>query len=479
MRLRRSFAALITLALVALGLGVLPSTAATSGGGGSTKPRTYVTGWLPYWLPTTATDSVVNHAAVFDDASPFVFDVQSATNIDLKITGDQWQTMRSRLHRAGVSIIPTMATSLSADQFAALLSSRSRREAHVDALVRLANRYHLDGIDLDYESINFGSSSAKLTVRKFYPVLVHALERRLQADGRLLSVTVAPRTSPADPNWFVYNYKALGAAADRIRIMTYDYHWSGGTPGPLGPKWWIEDVLSFAVNQIDSRKVSFGLPAYGRDWFVKTVSGHCPSVARTTVSRSTREMRQFAASKDITPRWSEHGTSRTFTYTRTYSSGGHTCRAQRSVWFDDARSVAEKIPLVKKYQLRGVAMWALGYESAATWDRLRTYGQRIAVRRPAVSISAPARVVLGDSGSVTARVRDGGLAVSGKRVTLQRRAEGATAWTNVATKSTNATGHVRFAVTPKHLVQWRVHTKRDWQLTSRTTLPVTTKVSKS
>ena len=35
---------------------------------------------------------------------------------------------------------------------------------------KVVDRYNLDGIDLDYESINFGSSSAKSTVRKYYPV---------------------------------------------------------------------------------------------------------------------------------------------------------------------------------------------------------------------------------------------------------------------------------------------------------------------
>ena len=45
----------------------------------------------------------------------------------------------------------------------------------------------------------------------------------------------------------IYNYKALGAATDRVRIMTYDFHWSGGSAGPIAPKWWVQDVVSFAV----------------------------------------------------------------------------------------------------------------------------------------------------------------------------------------------------------------------------------------
>ena len=477
MRLPRLPVVLAALTVTALSLGVLPSTTAGAAGGAGQPSRAYVTGWLPYWIPDTATDSVVNHAAVFDDASPFVFDVQSATNIDLKIAASQWRTMRSRLRGAGVDIIPTIATDMSADKFASILSSKSRRKAHVAELASLANRYDVDGLDLDYESINFGSASAKRTVRELYPVLVQELASRLHESGKLLSVTVASRTSRSDPNWMVYDYLALGAAADRIRIMTYDLHWSGGSPGPIAPKWWVEDVLSFAVSEIDPLKVSFGLPAYGRDWFVKSISGSCPASARATVSRSTRDMQHFARTRGINPHWNDRGTSRTFTYTQTYSAGGHRCRAKRAVWFDDARSVAEKIRLVQKYELRGVAMWALGYESQAMWDRLGTYGRKIAVRQPNLSLRAPASINFGESGSVSVKVRDGERAVPGKSVTLQRRPVGTTGWLNVASARSDAKGRARFAVKPQRHVAWRVHTNRDWLYASNSTSPVVTRVA--
>ena len=159
----------------------------------------------------------------------------------------------------------------------------SAAHAHARALAQVVDRYNLDGIDLDYESINFGSSSAKATVRKYYPALLRDLDARLDRMGAVTSVTVASRTSPTDPNWWVFNYPALGRQADRVRIMTYDFHWSGGSPGPIAPKWWVNDVASYASRAIAPRKVSLGMPAYGRDWFVETLSGTCPSSARETI----------------------------------------------------------------------------------------------------------------------------------------------------------------------------------------------------
>ncbi len=345
---------------------------------GTTQPTRYVTGWLPYWNTKASTASVVDNASVFQDASPFVFHTNSTTQIALQSGRAEWRQMRRQLRSAGVAIIPTVATDLSADQFAWIISNKDRRAAHARALANLVDRFNLDGLDLDYESINFGSSSARTTVRRFYPALIRDLDDRLDQMGAVTSVTVAARTGASDPNWRVFDYPALGHQADRVRIMTYDFHWSGGSPGPMAPKWWVNDVASYAARTIAPGKVSLGMPAYGRDWFVKTVSGTCPSSARATKSRTTRQMGAFARSIGKTPRWRDKATSQRFTYVRTYSSGGLTCRAKRVAWFDDAQSLRAKVPLVDRHALRGIAIWALGNEGAGTWPSLTDYGRTLA-----------------------------------------------------------------------------------------------------
>lgn len=343
-------------------------------------PKRYVTGWLPYWNTKESTATVVNNASVFRDASPFVFDADSTRRITLKADDDEWRQMRRKLRAAAVPIVATVATDLSADQFASIVASPQRRAAHARALVAVVDRYNLDGLDLDYETINFGSTAAKNTVRKMYPALIRDLDDRLNRRGAVTSVTVASRTSASDPNWRVFDYPALGREADRVRIMTYDYHWSGGSAGPIAPKHWVKTVAAYAAQEIPPRKISLGMPAYGRDWFAKKLSGKCPSSAYTTVSRTTKQMRIFARSIGKTPRWREQATSQRFAYTRKYSSGGNSCSVKRVVWFDDARSLKAKTPLVDRYGLRGIAIWALGSEGAGTWPTLTEYGRVLAKR---------------------------------------------------------------------------------------------------
>jgi spore germination protein len=365
-------------AVIALALGFLVGSGGPAQAADPPAPEKYVTGWLPYWNTKKATDSVTGNAGVFHDASPFVFDADSTTRITLKADSDDWRQMRKALRSAGVPIVATVATDLSAEQFAWILKSPERRAAHARALAGVVDRFNLDGLDLDYESINFGTSSARTTVRNKYPALVRDLDERLDRLGALTSVTVAARTAASDPNWRVFDYAALGREADRVRIMTYDFHWSGGPAGPMAPKHWVKSVAAYASQAIEPGKVSLGMPAYGRDWFVRRVSGSCPSSAYSTVSRTTRQMVAFAERIGKTPRWREAATSRRFTYVRTYSSGGLTCRAKRVVWFDDARSMQAKTPLVSRFGLRGIAIWALGGEGLRTWPMLTEYGRTLA-----------------------------------------------------------------------------------------------------
>ncbi len=476
MRLRSLSAVLAAVTSLAMIVSLGPSSGATDEKA-SVKPRTFVTGWMPYWLADGSTQSVVQHADLFDDASPFVFEVHSATDVELKLSAGAWQQMRANLRRVGVADIPTLTTDLNADQFAALLSDRSRRAAHARTLARLASRYHVAGIDLDYESINFGSASAKQTVRTLYPQFVRNLEQRLQANGQLLSVTVPARTSRTDPNWYVYDYRRLGAAADRLRIMTYDYHWSGGPPGPMSPKSWVSEVLRYATSEVKSSKISFGIPAYGRDWFSKTVSGRCPASAHESISRTTRGMQALAISEHVKPRWSQGGTSRTFSYRVPYSAGGRHCVAKRVVWFDDARSTAAKLPLVERYQIRGVAIWALGYESGGTWGRLDNYGKRVARVAPAVTLSAPDTVAFGETALVKAKVTNDRGPAAAVSTTLERRPVGETQWVTVGRQLTSRDGRVTFRVNPGRPMQWRVSTAAGWALLPHTTAATSTRVT--
>ena len=49
-----------------------------------------------------------------------------------------------------------------------------------------------------------------------------------------------------------------------------------------------------------------------------------------------------------------------------YESDG--CTYQ--IWVEDAQSIAEKVKLVSKYGLAGVAAWKLGFENSGIWQTI-------------------------------------------------------------------------------------------------------------
>lgn len=435
-----------------------PSDATTS----ATSVRPIVTGWLPYWNATAATNTVTGNADLFREASPFIWSVTSPTSVNLQLPSSSVQNMVSALHARGIKVIPTFTTTMNADSFASLLRSRSERLQQVNALVSAASRYGADGVDLDYENINFGSSAARATVKNTYPVLVRALQRELSARGMTTVVTVPARTSDTDPNWAVYDYANLGAAADLFRIMTYDYHWGGGPPGAMAPRGWVNRVLAYAVTRVPSSKISFGMPSYGRDWFDGTVSGSCPSAAHVTTSGTSAYFTAFAASRAIAMQWDRAGSSRTFTYRKRYSTGSTTCVAKRVVWFDDAGSLRAKLPLVARYHLRGIAIWALGNETPGMWSTLQSYAASVAKKSVQLSTQAPDSLTYGSTGTIGGTVRQSGAAVAGLGVQLQQRQSDGT-WTVVARDVSTATGQVSFPVTPQETSQYRLVSPATWR----------------
>jgi spore germination protein len=435
---------------------------------GSTAPRPFVTGWVPYWSPDSGLASVTDHAALFTDVSPFWFTTTGPGAVTTNGSSSTLAAMVATLHAHDVAVIPTVTAGMDADHFAALLSSRASRRAEVRALAHLAAQYGVDGLDLDFEQINFGTTKARDVVTQKFPLFATQLHTALNASGRLLSLTLPARTSDTDPNWAVYDYGRLGAAADRVRIMTYDYHWGGGPAGPMAPRSWVRSVLAYTVTRIAPSKVSFGLPSYGRDWYVKTLSGTCPAAARASTSLTSAQMKAYATSRGIRPTWSRSGTSETYHYVRRYSDGTHTCRVRRVAWYDDAHSVHAKVGLVRAFGLRGVAFWALGYEAQRTWRPLRQFGVRNAIQRSTLAATFPKSLAYGDQAPAVARLSAGGTTVAHAEVTLQKQGSNGH-WRDVASATTDAHGLVRVAIHPGTATQYRFVAASAWARTAART----------
>ena len=238
-----------------------------------------------------------------------------------------------------------------------LLHSARARDRAATYLAYLARRENLAGFQIDLENIDPGDKT-------LFTSFVALAAARLHRDGRLVSVAVVPRFSDRYPGesksgefktgqWGAsYDYRALGRVVDFMTIMTYDQHGRLGSPGPIAGYAWVEEALDYAAQRVPRQKLLLGVPFYGRDWSV-TDGG---TLARSLTFKEATALRE----KIGTPQqWDERWCSPWFEY----REGS----AQHTVWFEDRKSLEEKLRLMRRLRLRGFAAWRLGAEDPEFW----------------------------------------------------------------------------------------------------------------
>ncbi|REK85491.1 glycosyl hydrolase [Streptomyces inhibens] len=344
----RAHALLLTVVLLAGALA--PAAAATESPRGGRRTGS---AWLPYWGDIDAAyRDALRHADQLHTVSPFWYEASS----DTTVTGHEGAGRRSiidGLHDAGIDVVPTVTETLGAEKMADLMDDPQRRQEHVETLLELVASRAYDGIDLDYEAMAVtGDRAARERVRTGYNALVKELCARLHARRKQCVVTVPARVRGSGE---AFDYERLGRLADRVRIMGYDLHWSGGEAGPLSAKDWYEEFLRYATDTIPRNKIEVAFPAYGWDW-VQGVKGHAAHLTwKEAEALREREDADYLFDRESgTPHF-------------TYRKDGE----EHEVWYQDARGVRDQLPLLREYGVRGTGLWALGFEDPEVWAALR------------------------------------------------------------------------------------------------------------
>ena len=415
-----SFALTVTLLIT---VAVQPTFAADK------APRKILSGWIPYYsvktvLPLvrklpTAQAPVAGQPAICDasqygpaenqaiessylftnkdlmkEVMPFWYSLKSPTVIrDDYATGNpSWPIADTvcLMRRAGLQVIPTMTDGTDKLVLSGYLASATTRTTLVKTIVDLVMKNNFDGIDLDYEGFAFvdGNTTWSKTAPRWV-AFIKELSVALHAQKKLLSVSTPYLYDPKEKQkgYFVYAWADIASSIDRLRIMTYDY--SVAKPGPMGPITWVEKTVKYAMSVMASSKIYIGLPGYGRDW-ITSVNGKCPTSAPPGLiggAKASVFKINYAAAKAVidnaVPTFDEKSSEATYSYTQTYNglsaSGASTeCKVNRTVWYQNARSFAERTALVAKYRLGGVALWTLAMEDTAATLEIRNAALAIA-----------------------------------------------------------------------------------------------------
>jgi spore germination protein YaaH len=467
---RRPVLAAAAVAATALALvPALPAGAATE-----VPPARIVSGWMPYWTTGSSLSTITANKAVYSEVSPFWYAVSGSfaagTSITQQVSDSDKATAMGTLRRLGIPAWPTVTDSTRARQLSAVMQNTAKRKALVSQLAGLAVSEGYQGLDLDFERFAFSDgSSTWSTTRPAWVEFVKELAAALHATGRKLSVTTPPLCSMnsvcnSGTGYWVYDWKGVGAYADVVRIMAYDYSWD--VPGPIGPFDWTEANVRYAASLMPARKVEIGIPTYGYDWVRRNpdgsqmVVGTCPSGVTIDTNRHEVDadgVPALLAQRGVSPKavvWNDTYKESTFNYTRVYNGtivkGGKavatTCRVYRVVWYGSARAVLARAGLVGKYKIRGITTWTIGGEDPAQWNPLTAYAESLASGQAPQSVagvsSSTAPVV---AYGATTRITASASRPKGTPAALLWQPFGSRAWSKVATGVLDAQGAVTFA----------------------------------
>jgi spore germination protein YaaH len=195
-------------------------------------------------------------------------------------------------------------------------------------------------------------------MRPAFSAFIIELSEALHAHDKLLTVAVHAKDCDYCGMGGFQDWSVIGQHADRMRIMTYDYHWRGGGPGPVAPLYWVQSVAEYARSIVDPAKVFIGVPFYGYDW---PEGGSARGLPWADIEDliDSQNLTLNLLQRDERGRVDE-------SWFRYESAGG-----TRTVWFMTDKGLESKLELVQELDLAGIAIWRIGYEKPEYWDVIR------------------------------------------------------------------------------------------------------------
>ncbi len=213
---------------------------------------------------------------------------------------------------------------------------------------RLIRNLYETVLNQGYQGVNIDFEFILAEDRDLFTEFVRYVTYAVNELGYEVTVDLAPKTS-ADQPGVLYegkDYPALGAAADRVLVMTYEWGYTYGPAMAVAPIDKVREVIDYAVTEIPREKINMGVPNYGYDWKLPYVRGESKAVTIGNI-----EAIQIALRNDSQIFYDETAQSPYFSYV----ADGIT----HEVWFEDARSMLAKYRLVREYGLHGIGCWQI------------------------------------------------------------------------------------------------------------------------
>lgn len=254
----------------------------------------------------------------------------------------------------------TLADGSSTSVLEKVLPDAAARSQAVSAIAAASADYA--GIVIDFEGLRTDLLKAD------FVTFLTELRAALPA-GKTLYVCVPPN------DWYKgYDYRAIGEVCDKVILMAHDYQWTSVPAGYVGTKAPDSPVTPFpdiyrALSAItdpttgvqDKSKIVLQI-SFAAVGFEVDQNGLLADTAIYRPSPETVAKRLAQAGTVVTYDESDRNPSALYT-----TEEGMTVR----LWYEDARSVADKLTLARMMGITGVSVWRLG--NVPTYSEIPNY----------------------------------------------------------------------------------------------------------
>ncbi|PIR80099.1 MAG: hypothetical protein COU25_01930 [Candidatus Levybacteria bacterium CG10_big_fil_rev_8_21_14_0_10_35_13] len=316
------------------------------------KPKKEILGFFPYWMLENQDKIVINDltsVALFGLGVNGKGEIVTVTE-DGKVDpgwamwrDEKLDVLIKRAKALGIKVSLTFK-SFNNTNIENLSLSDEAQKTFVANASYLINSKNLDGVNIDFEYTGQSSDS----LRDGFLRLIRNLNGELKRQNPDSVLTIDTYLVSGSEQG-LFNLQLLSPHTDAFVIMGYDMHTPLGDPGPVSAMGGDTNVIGYVQNYLEKlpeNKLILAVPYYGYDW---------PEKKDDQVSTKILPFAQInEATKNTQVLWNEN----TQTPYYKYSEDG----IIRVVHFDNVRSLGIKYDFINSKNLKGVGIWALGYD---------------------------------------------------------------------------------------------------------------------
>lgn len=265
-------------------------------------------------------------------------------------------------HTAGDRVILTVKA-FNNGTIASITGTERNRQAAISSILSQVAGRGADGVNIDFEG-NDPSAAPGLT--QFVAELRSGLSARLPNASYLTIDTYASAASGGT----MFDISGLSSYVDAFDVMAYDITQPGASrAGPVSPLAGMTysdvNTVSAYLARIPASQLILGVPYYGYKWSVAQPTAQAPTTAPATADTYSDVQSDLACASQLSQHWDSGFATPWATWWSPAANdpcgGNH--NSWRELYYDNATSLGDKYDLVTSRNLRGIGIWALGYDS--------------------------------------------------------------------------------------------------------------------